>query len=98
MDQEIQKALEELNTQLAGKYPYKLYMANASEIDFLEKNARFMSKEQFSSLAKNIETDGALTSMPLCYKQKNGRLLVVSGNHRIKAGIKAGINDFLVLL
>lgn len=98
MDQEIQRALEELNTQLAGRYPYKIYMAEASEIDFLGKNARFMTKEQFASLSMNIKTDGALTSVPLCYKQENGRLLVLSGNHRIKASVDAGINNFLVLL
>ena len=98
MDQEIQSSLSELNSRLAGKLPYKLYLAKAEEIDFLEKNARFMNKEQFSALTHNVKSDGGLTSVPLCYKQENGRLLVLSGNHRIKAAIESGIREFLVLL
>ena len=98
MDQEISKAVEELNARLADRLPYKLYMARAEEIDFLEKNARFMTKEQFASLTNNVKKDGGLTSMPLCYKQENGRLLVLSGNHRLKASIEAGVKEFLVLL
>jgi len=98
MDQEISKALEELNSRLEGRLPYKLYLARAEEIDFLDKNARFMTKEQFASLTRNIKTDGGMTSIPLCYKQENGRLLVLSGNHRIKAAIEAGNREFLVLL
>lgn len=98
MDQEISKAVEELNARLVGRLPYKLYMARAEEIDFLEKNARFMTKEQFASLTNNIKKDGGLTSIPLCYKQESGRLLVLSGNHRVKASIEAGTREFLVLL
>jgi hypothetical protein len=98
MDQEIQSSLNELNARLDGKLPYKLYLAKAEEIDFLEKNARFMNKEQFASLTNNVKKDGGLTSIPLCYKQESGRLLVLSGNHRIKAAIEAGNREFLVLL
>ena len=98
MAQEIQIALDELNARLSGKQPYKLYMANVSEIDFLDKNARYMNKEQFESLTRNIKTDGGLTSLPLCYRQENGRLLVLSGNHRLKAAINAGMEENLVLL
>lgn len=98
MDQEIQIALDQLNEKLADRFPYKLYMAGKSEIDFLEKNARFMTKEQFAALTHNVKADGALTSIPLCYRQETGRLLVLSGNHRIKAAIEAGVEEFLVLL
>ena len=98
MDQETQVVFDQLSEKLSGRFPYKLYMARASEIDFLEKNARFMTKEQFSALTQNIKMDGALTSIPLCYLQESGRLLVLSGNHRIKASIEAGVDEFLVLL
>ena len=98
MDQEIQSSLNELNSRLNGKLPYKLYLARAEEIDFLDKNARFMTKEQFAALTNNVKKDGGLTSIPLCYKQESGRLLVLSGNHRIKASIEAGNREFLVLL
>jgi hypothetical protein len=98
MAQEIQVALDELNARLADRFPYKLYLAKTAEIDFLDKNARFMTKEQFAALTRNIKTDGALTSLPLCYRQENGKLLVLSGNHRIKAAVEAGIEEFLVML
>lgn len=98
MDQKISETLSELNDRLVGRFPYKLYLARAEEIDFLDKNARFMTKEQFAALTRNIQTDGGLTSVPLCYKQENGRLLVLSGNHRVKGAIEAGIKEFLVLL
>jgi hypothetical protein len=98
MDQEVQIVLDQLNEKLSDRFPYKLYMATASEIDFLQKNARFMTKEQFSALTHNVKADGALTSLPLCYRQENGRLLVLSGNHRIKAAIEAGLSEFLVLM
>lgn len=98
MDQEIQIALDQLNEKLSDRFPYKLYMAKPVEIDFLEKNARFMTKEQFSALTHNVKADGALTSLPLCYRQEDGRLLVLSGNHRIKAAIEAGLAEFLVFL
>jgi hypothetical protein len=96
--EEIQVILDELNARMAGKQAYKLYMAKASEIDYLDKNARYMTKEQFESLTRNIRTDGGLTSLPLCYRQENGRLLVLSGNHRLKAAIQAGMEENLVLL
>jgi len=95
---DTQVVLDEFNSRLAGKIPYKLYLAKAREIDFLEKNARFMKKEQFEALTRNIKNDGGLTSLPLCYLQENGRLLVLSGNHRLKAAIAAGIQENLVLL
>lgn len=98
MDQEIQINLESLNNKLSELLPYKLHLSKAEEIDFLEKNARYMTKEQFSSLTNNIKHDGGMTSLPLCYRQKSGKLLVLSGNHRIKAAIEAGFPEFLVLL
>jgi hypothetical protein len=98
MDQEIQVALDQLNEKLSDRLPYKLCMAKASEIDFLENNAQFMTKEQFAALTHNVKADGALTSVPICYLQENGRKLVLSGNHRIKAAIEAGLDEFLVFL
>ncbi|MBN1663495.1 MAG: ParB N-terminal domain-containing protein [Deltaproteobacteria bacterium] len=98
MDQEIRQILEKLNGRLQGVMPYKLYLAHISEIDFLDKNARYMTKEQFSSLTANIKKDKALSSVPLVWRQENGRLLVLSGNHRIKAAAEAGVEEFLVLV
>ena len=96
---EIQKMLDKLNSKLTGVMPHKLYLASIGEIDYLEKNARYMTKEKFAALTHNISKDSALSSVPLVYrKPEDGRLLVLSGNHRIKAAAQAGVTEFLVLL
>jgi RNA-binding protein YhbY len=99
MAEEIPQIIERLNGKLSGIMPYKLYLANIDEIDYLDKNARYMTKEQFGALTANIAKDKALSSVPLVYrKPEDGRLLVLSGNHRIKAAAEAGITEFLVFL
>jgi hypothetical protein len=52
------------------------------------KNARYMKGEQFNQLVENLRRDGVLTSLPLVHEQ-----LVLSGNHRVLAAIKAGIEE-----
>lgn len=68
----------------------KVAIVRVDELDLLEENARFMSNEMFTNLVKNIEKDGALTSVPYCWQQPNKRYLVLSGNHRTKAARAAG--------
>ncbi len=51
-----------------------------------------MTDDQFSRLVVNLKRDGCLTSAPTVYGE-NGRLVVLSGNHRVQAAIKAGIED-----
>lgn len=99
MAEKIQQILNRLNGKLSDLMPYKLYLASIDEIDYLDKNARYMTKEQFSALTANIAKDKALSSVPLVYrKPEDGRLLVLSGNHRIKAAAEAGVTEFLVFL
>ncbi len=49
-----------------------------------------MKGPQFNRLVENIRRDGCLTSFPLVYRRGDD-LVVVSGNHRVSAAIKAGI-------
>lgn len=53
-----------------------------------EENARYMRAEQFNQLVANLKRDGVLTSFPLIYQGT-----VLSGNHRVQAAIKAGIEE-----
>ena len=46
----------------------------------------------FSQLVENVRRDGCLTSVPLVYDD-NGKLEVLSGNHRVMAAIKAGLEE-----
>lgn len=56
-----------------------------------EINPQQMTATDFDRLVKNIERDGALSSVPLI-EEKNGEYICISGHHRIKAAIKAGLS------
>jgi len=98
MAEEIREVLSLLNEKLAGLFPYRLEMVTPGELKLLEKNARYMKAEQFQSLVENIKKDGNLSSLPLCYREKDGKLRVLSGNHRVQAGRQAGVEQILVMV
>lgn len=70
-------------------------------LKLLEKNARFMRHETYQQLIANIKADGELESVPLaCLTSEEamflpddapGKWVVLSGNHRTKAAIDAGL-------
>jgi hypothetical protein len=93
----LESALVTINSAL-GESPYRLAMADPKEIRLLKKNARFMTREQFRSLVQNISRDKALASVPLCVRERDGGLLVLSGNHRVKAAREAGVSRILILV
>ena len=98
MAEEIREALNLLNDKLSGLFPYRLELAAPGELKLLEKNARYMKAEQFQALVENIKKDGNLSSLPLCYREQDGRLRVLSGNHRVMAARQAGVGQILVLV
>ena len=53
----------------------------------LERNARYMKAHQFRQLVENIKRDGRLTQLPLVYLDGT----ILSGNHRVRASIEAGL-------
>jgi len=55
-------------------------------------NPQEMSNKDFERLVENLRRDKVLTSAPLLMRQGEGeKLLCISGHHRIRAAIKAGI-------
>ncbi|MFF3060160.1 ParB/Srx family N-terminal domain-containing protein [Streptomyces sp. NPDC057909] len=63
------------------------------DLTLLDVNARFMRHEQFQRLVANVRADGALTSTPLVWNDaESGRRIVLSGNHRTKAALEAGLD------
>lgn len=66
-------------------------------LNLLKTNARYMTHEQFAALVSNIKRDGQLTSTPLVARQPEG-LVVVSGNHRVKAAMEAGLSKIFCLV
>lgn len=61
------------------------------------RNARYMKKETFRQLVANLAADARLSSVPLCCEAGEA-LEVLSGNHRVKAAIEAGLPWVLVLV
>ena len=98
MAEEIREVLNLLNEKLAGVFPYRLELAAPGELRLLEKNARYMKAEQFQNLVENVKKDGNLSSLPLCYREKDGKLRVLSGNHRVMAARKAEVESVLVMV
>jgi hypothetical protein len=98
MAEEIREVLNLLNEKLAGLFPYRLEMVTPGELKLLEKNARYMKAEQFQNLVENVKKDGNLSSLPLCYREKDGKLRVLSGNHRVMAARQVGVEQVLVMV
>lgn len=83
--------LPALNPRMATRDPKALTL--------LEVNAHFMTKEKFDALVDNVRRDGVLTSVPLVYADPDtGVETVLSGNHRTRAAIEAGLPEIPVLL
>lgn len=67
------------------------------KIKLLELNARYMRHEEFKQLVDNIRRDGQLSSTPFLCKESDGKYLCLSGNHRTKAAIEAGLDKIFCL-
>ena len=63
---------------------WKYDVVDINLIDEAELNANEMTGEDFATLCENIGKSG-LSSVPCCYKKKNGRFGMISGHHRLRA-------------
>ncbi len=63
---------------------WKYEQVDINLIDEAEMNANEMTGEDFAALCDNIEKSG-LSSVPCCYKKSNGRFVMISGHHRLRA-------------
>ena len=69
-----------------------------TDCQLLERNARYMSKDQLNRLAENVKGDGFLSQVPFAVKiAETGKYKIVSGNHRVKAAIKANLEGIVIL-
>ena len=94
-DEEISRRLEELNALIK---PYKLaWVSPEQDCVLLKTNARWMTKEMQNRLTENVRRDGFLSQLPFCVRQPNGRFRVLSGNHRVVAAQKSGLERILVM-
>lgn len=74
----------------------ELVQMDPRALTLLEKNAHFMPERTFKQLVSNIERDGCLTSAPLAI-ERGDKWIVLSGNHRVKASLAAGLTEIPVL-
>jgi hypothetical protein len=66
-------------------------------LKLLDVNARFMTHEQFQAMVVNVKRDRKLTSVPFAWW--NGeKYEVLSGNHRTKVAIAAGLEEIDVMV
>lgn len=91
------ESLAEISASLFGD-AMRLMVVKPEELCLLKDNARFFKRETFRQLRDNIASDKRLSSVPLCYRYDDGRLEVLSGNHRVQASIEAGIPFIMVLV
>ena len=89
--------IEKFNDWLRGKGLPTIAVVNPKNLDGQKVNARFMSKEVFENLVRNIKRDGKLESAPLVY-QDGERYKIISGHHRVKAAVEAGLKEIIVLV
>lgn len=73
----------------------EILQVDPKELKLLTLNARYMEADEFNRLVRNVKRDGCLTQLPFVYR-KNGNLIVLSGNHRVQAAIKAGLKTIEV--
>jgi hypothetical protein len=84
---------------------YEIIEIDPRAIQLLKLNARYMRHETYTRLVANVKKDGALSSVPLLaplglyasgdepQRDESGQIMyeVLSGNHRTKAAIDAGL-------
>ena len=63
---------------------WKYEQVDIGLIDEAEMNANEMSGEDFAALCDNIGKSG-LSSVPCCYRKPDGRFVMISGHHRLRA-------------
>lgn len=69
------------------------------DIEEAPLNAQEMEEPEFNRLVKNLKRDGVLTSTPLLMEQQGkNKLMCISGHHRIRAAIKAGIEGAICII
>ncbi len=68
----------------ASEERWKYEKVDINLIDEADMNANEMTGEDFAALCDNIGKSG-LSSVPCCYKKVDGRYVMISGHHRLRA-------------
>lgn len=98
MVEKIRETLNAFNAAASEALPFAFEFVKPESVRLLKKNARYMDNPTFAQLVDNVSQDKNLTSIPLCIRQEDGSLLVISGNHRIEAAVLAKVEYVVVMV
>lgn len=79
-----------VNKKLVGIKFERLQLKSLVET---EGNPQKMTDAEFKGMVKSIKKDGWLLDAAVCWKRPDGKHQIISGHHRIKAAIEAGLVD-----
>lgn len=96
---EMLEMLEKVSKAAFGEdHRLKLRWVKFAELREQDVNANVMPTGMFNALITNIQKNAALESLPLCATRVDSDLVeIVSGHHRTRAAMKAGIEEGVVL-
>jgi hypothetical protein len=88
----------------SGKLNTRIIQIDPRKIRLLEVNARYMRHETYARLRENVQADGVLTQIPFGWRMHDDATQqpitddagdyiyqVLSGNHRVKSAVDAGL-------
>lgn len=75
---------------------WKIAKVSVSDIIYTSVNANIMSDKVMDRLTKNVGISG-LSSTITCYKRGDGKYVVISGNHRLRAAIANNLSYVFVI-
>lgn len=76
-----------------AKLKIEIRLINFRSIQEADMNPQVMPEAEFNRLVKSFKKDGTLTSTILVREREPGKYVCISGHHRIKAAIRAGIKE-----
>lgn len=91
------KTLQDISRLIFGDKA-EMRVVEPKSLQLLRENARYFKKDEFKQLVDNLKNDQRLSGTPLCHVLENGALEVLSGNHRVKASIEAGLQFIFVIV
>lgn len=97
---DVQLHLDALHTLLFGEgNPLRLLYVRYADLKEQDVNANVMPAGMFNALVANVRKNGSLESLPLCATRATSPTVVevVSGHHRVRAALQAGLEHGVVL-
>lgn len=96
-NKKAEELLGKLNKELSKMGMLEMRLIEPKALQGQKKNARYFMPEKFKTLVNNIKKEGNLESVPLVV-DRNGKIEIISGHHRVDASKEAGLDKILVFV